>query len=103
MKLLFRFLCLFIVLPLTSLSFQSCDSDNDSDDMKVENVLKDGLIKITKNIGEWDEGIVFDKDGFIVTKNPSAGESSLYMQIMNPEDDFDCAITSDDTSCIPTP
>lgn len=102
MKLLFRFLCLFIVLPLTSLSFQSCDSDNDSDDMKVENVLKDGLIKITKNIGEWDEGIVFDKDGFIVTKNPSAGESSLYMQIMNPEDDFDCAITSDDTSCIPT-
>lgn len=100
MNRLFKF-CITVVLLNAVILLPSCNNSNESS-IKIEDILKDGLIKLTDNIGDWDEGIVYDNDGFIVVKNPDANEKNLYVQIMNESDDLECVILSNPTTFIPT-
>lgn len=93
--------CITVILLSAMFLMPSCN-DSDENTIKVEDILKNGLIKLTDNIGDWDEGIVFDNDGFIVVKNPNVNEENLYVQIMNESDDLECVILSNPTTFLPS-
>lgn len=86
--------------------FTACSQDDinkvlpsiDSDDF----LDGKGMIKITKNIGEWDAGVMFQKNGYILYKEQDADNENLsYLQLMSPESQYDCALYLDKRTNLP--
>ena len=55
----------FVAVLLSVMGLASCDEVSDNEDKQGENllsvseVLKDGMIKITKHIGDWDAAVLY--------------------------------------------
>ncbi len=105
--LLFAFACAFLY-------FTSCSEDdngqidNKKDDKKevviptLEEVLSTGMIRLTENIGDWDVGVIYDEDGYIVLKDePEENPDESYLQIMSPNEEYDCALYFNKDSYLP--
>ena len=90
----------FGAVLLSVMGLASCDEVSDNEDKQGENllsvseVLKDGMIKITKHIGDWDAAVLYAEDGYIMYKNEVIDDTRNmdYIQIQSPDADYDCAI-----------
>ena len=99
----------FVAVLLSVMGLASCDLLSDDEDpqngnqMSVSEALKNGMIKITKNIGDWDIAVLYAEDGFIMYKNEVIDETRNmdYIQIQSPDADYDCAIFANSDNSLP--
>ena len=99
-------LCLALcAMPLTGCDeWENWFDDEDEDGLiSVSEALKNGMIKLTENIGEWETAVIYAEDGYILYKNDTINESQSmdYFQIQSPNADYDCAIYADKFTSIP--
>ena len=99
----------FVAVLLSVMGLASCDEVSDNEDKQGENllsvseVLKDGMIKITKHIGDWDAAVLYAEDGYIMYKNEVIDDTRNmdYIQIQSPDADYDCAIFANSDNSLP--
>ena len=99
----------FVAVLLSVMGLVSCDEVSDNEDKQGENllsvseVLKDGMIKITKHIGDWDAAVLYAEDGYIMYKNEVIDDTRNmdYIQIQSPDADYDCAIFANSDNSLP--
>ena len=99
----------FVAVLLSVIGLASCDEVSDNEDKQGENllsvseVLKDGMIKITKHIGDWDAAVLYAEDGYIMYKNEVIDDTRNmdYIQIQSPDADYDCAIFANSDNSLP--
>ncbi|MGN0242989.1 MAG: hypothetical protein ACI4CT_02880 [Lachnospiraceae bacterium] len=100
---------LVATMLLSAMCLVSCDELSDNEDkqggnlMSVTEALKDGMIKITKHIGDWDAAVLYAEDGYIMYKNEVIDETRNmdYIQIQSPDADYDCAIFANSDNSLP--
>lgn len=77
----------------------SCSSDEDKHLIPVEEVLQKGLIKLENHIGDWDYGVVYEKEGCVFYKEED--DASPYIQFVSPSNEYDCCVYADGESFLP--
>lgn len=82
--------------------FSCGDEDVVQEPAKSETTGK-GLIRLTENIGEWDEAVIYAQDGYVLYKDEIIDDSikKAYVQIQSPNSKYDCAIYADANSSLP--
>lgn len=100
---------LVATMLMSAMCLVSCDELSDKEDeqggnlMSVTEALKNGMIKITKNIGDWDAAVLYAEDGYIMYKNEVIDDTRNmdYIQIQSPDADYDCAIFANSDNSLP--
>ncbi len=91
---------LFVYLILSTIIF-ACSTEKEIYLIPVETILKDGMIKLTDNIGEWDSNIIYEKGGYMFFKENDESVDDLYLQFMSPTGDYDCCIFANKSNYLP--
>lgn len=103
---LFALIAVFTVSAVMCM-FSSCEKSDDVGGtgglIPVTDALKNGMIKITEGIGDWESAVIYEEDGYILYKTENVdGEREMdYYQIMSPEADYDCAIYANPETSVP--
>lgn len=87
---------------LGALLLCACSEEKGEDKplIPVETVLQDGMIKLTDGIGEWEQAVIYEKDGYVLYQE-AVEEEADYVQFVSPDDSYDCCIYADRNSHLP--
>lgn len=91
------YLCFFCVFLL------SCTTDDEvmideSGTISIETALKKGMLKFTQNMGEWDAGVVYAEDSYLLYEED---DDTHYLQFMTPGNEYDCGIYANESTYLP--
>ena len=91
----------FIVCIMFVTIFTACSSDEDIHSIPVSTILKDGMIKLTNDVGEWDANVIYEEDGYMFFKEKDEAVDNLYLQFKSPMGDYDCCVLANKSNFLP--
>lgn len=80
----------------------ACGSDEET--IKQDgNAYPEGyMVKLTSNIGEWDTGVLYADNGYILLDEDIDNCSGTsFLQIMSPNEEYDCGLYLNKETCLP--
>lgn len=100
---MYQALASLLIGMLCSTALVSCTDDTDNDKpgnkIPVESILQGTLIKLTTGLGEWNCGVMYEKDGQILYKENE--ENAHYLQFVSPGQAYDCALYASRDNYLP--
>lgn len=90
-----KFLAKLCVFATLIIFFASCDSKDDNESSvndKINDIVKLGMLKIDKGVGNWDFGIICDAESYLLYEQNEDDDIFDYISISSAEEDVDCGI-----------
>lgn len=82
----------------TLLFFIACTSENDPELIPIKSALEKGMIKLTNGIGEWNTGIIYAEDSYLLCTEEM---NAQYLQFLTPNEEYDCCIYANKETYLP--
>lgn len=99
-----KFLAKLCVFATLIIFFASCDSKDDNESSvndKINDIVKLGMLKIDKGVGNWDFGIICDAESYLLYEQNEDDDIFDYMSISSVEEDVDCGIFVNPADALP--
>lgn len=106
MRKLFPLIALIVASLLGSCTKSEETEENhvpDTAESPLAKALKDGMIKLSKDIGDWDVAVIFRENGYLLqkTERDADGRPTIFTQIVSPDGDYDCAFYTNSDNFMP--
>ena len=85
-------------ISLFFLLFAGCTSEDGPQLIPVKSALEKGMIKFSNNIGEWNTGVIYAEDSYLLYKEETDAD---YFQFLTPNEEYDCCIYANKETHLP--
>lgn len=88
----------FLGIWCTLLLLAACTSEDEPQLIPVKTALENEMIKFTDYMGEWDAGVIYAEESYLLHKEEDEAE---YLQFLTPNGEYDCAIYANKENYLP--